>query len=84
MFVHSCSFADGTQTPGDWDAILTSTGLFCFLPLTPEQCETLGNKHHIYMLGSGRINISGMNQSNIERIAQAIDKVVQGTPSSRL
>ncbi|KAH6618722.1 aspartate aminotransferase [Boeremia exigua] len=72
------------KTPGNWDAILTSTGLFCFLPLTPQQCETLGTKHHIYMLLSGRINVSGMNQSNVERIAQAIDEVVQGTRSSRL
>lgn len=44
----------------------------------------LGSKHHIYMLLSGRINVSGMNQSNIERIAQAIDEVVQGAPTSRL
>ncbi|KAL1652683.1 hypothetical protein SLS61_004663 [Didymella pomorum] len=72
------------KLPGNWDAILTSTGLFCFLPLTPQQCETLGRKHHIYMLLSGRINVSGMNQSNIEMIAKAIDEVVEHTPSSRL
>ncbi|KAF3052159.1 hypothetical protein E8E11_002807 [Didymella keratinophila] len=72
------------KTPGNWDAILTSTGLFCFLPLPPQQCETLGSKHHIYMLLSGRINVSGMNQSNIERIAKAIDEVVKHAPSSRL
>ncbi|KAF1951188.1 aspartate aminotransferase [Byssothecium circinans] len=64
------------QTPGNWASILSSTGLFCFLPLNPQQCEELARKHHIYMLKSGRINVSGLNRGNVERVAVAIDEVV--------
>jgi aspartate aminotransferase, cytoplasmic len=56
---------------------LASTGLFCFLPLSSEQCSELATKHHIHMLQSGRINVSGLNSSNIERIASAINKVAR-------
>lgn len=76
--------AKAPQVPGNWDSVLSSTGLFCFLPLSPQQCEVLGSQHHIYMLSSGRINISGMNRSNIQRIALAIDEVVRGVALSRL
>ncbi|KAF1851672.1 aspartate aminotransferase [Cucurbitaria berberidis CBS 394.84] len=67
------------KTPGNWEAILSSTGLFCFLPLNPQQVSSLATKYHIYMLQSGRINVSGMNQSNIERIASSIDQVVRSS-----
>lgn len=78
--------ADMLQTPGRWDTILSSTGLFCFLPLSPAQCSELATKHHIYMLQSGRINVSGLNAPSIDRIASAIDQVVrhQETFSARL
>ena len=47
-----------------------------FLQLTPSQCETLVEAHHIYLPNTGRINISGLNGSNIERVAKAIHLVV--------
>ncbi|KAF2019449.1 aspartate aminotransferase [Aaosphaeria arxii CBS 175.79] len=72
------------KTPGDWSVLLSTTGLFCFLPLTPKQTAILGNKYHVYMLGSGRINVSGINPSNVERIATAIDEVVRSAVSSNL
>ncbi|KAF2830228.1 aspartate aminotransferase, partial [Ophiobolus disseminans] len=65
------------KTPGNWSTILSSTGLFCFLPLSPQQCSILATKHHIHMLQSGRINVSGLNSSNIDQIAASIDEVAR-------
>ncbi|SCN79660.1 related to aspartate aminotransferase, cytoplasmic [Fusarium fujikuroi] len=53
------------KTPGNWDHILRENGLFSYLSLNPKQCQTLIDQHHIYLPPNGRINISGLSQSNI-------------------
>ncbi|KAJ4302913.1 hypothetical protein N0V90_001804 [Kalmusia sp. IMI 367209] len=74
---------DKRKAQGNWSTILSSKGLFCFLPLNPQQCERLASEFHIYMLQNGRINIAGLNRSNLERVASALVEVAS-TPSSRL
>ena len=64
------------QMQGNWGSILSSRGLFCFLPLTPAQCERLARDFHIYLLQNGRINIAGLNDSNMERVASALVQVM--------
>ncbi|CAJ0547378.1 Ff.00g041320.m01.CDS01 [Fusarium sp. VM40] len=65
------------HTPGSWDHILLETGLFSYLNLTPQQCQSLIDKFHIYLPSNGRINISGLNQDNILRVAKSFDQVVR-------
>ncbi|KAL3958125.1 hypothetical protein ACCO45_008703 [Purpureocillium lilacinum] len=48
-----------------------------YLQLSPEQCEELVDTHHVHMPKNGRINVSGLNERNIERVARAIDEVVR-------
>ncbi|RSM12546.1 hypothetical protein CEP52_002337 [Fusarium oligoseptatum] len=74
--LHS-SLTQDLKTPGNWEHILKETGLFSYLDLTPAQCKTLIDRHHIYLPSSGRINISGLNKEKIERVATAIDQVVR-------
>ena len=50
-------------------------GLFAMLPLTPEQILALRNDHAIYMAGSGRINIAGLTNANIENFIAALAAV---------
>ncbi|QYT05326.1 Aspartate transaminase [Trichoderma simmonsii] len=64
-------------TPGHWGHILEECGLFSFLKLSPRQCSVLIQEFHIYLPPNGRINISGLNKSNVERVARAIDYVVR-------
>ena len=45
--------------------------------LTPAQCERLIEKHHIYLLKSGRISLAGLNKNNIAYVVDAIDDVVK-------
>ncbi|KAF4333022.1 aspartate aminotransferase cytoplasmic [Fusarium beomiforme] len=65
------------KTPGEWDHILRENGLFSYLNLNPRQCQRLIEEYHIYLPSSGRINISGLNQSNIDRVADCIDELIR-------
>ncbi|KAI5926858.1 aspartate aminotransferase [Camillea tinctor] len=64
------------KTPGDWTSIISTTGLFCYLPLTPEQCSRLRVDRHIYFPENGRINVAGLNASNLKTVISAIYEVV--------
>jgi len=64
-------------TPGDWTHILNQIGMFSFTGLTTPQCEALIKKHHIYLVTTGRISLTGVNSSNVSYLAQAIDDVVR-------
>lgn len=66
-------------TPGDWQHLLNQCGMFFFSGLNPKQVEYLKQKHHIYMLKSGRINVCGVNPMTLDYIAQAIHDAVTNT-----
>jgi len=63
--------------PGNWSHITKQTGLYWYTGLTMEQNETLAQKHKIPFIKQGRMNISYVNQTNVNFIARAIKDVVQ-------
>lgn len=60
----------------DFSYINRQRGMFSYSGLTREQVDRLRENHAIYALRTGRINVAGLNQGNIERICQAIAVVV--------
>jgi len=64
------------NTPGDWSHIVKQIGMFTYTGLTASQVESIIKNHHVFMLNSGRISLAGLNQSNIEYVAKAINAVV--------
>ncbi len=50
-------------------------GMFSFLPLAAEQIEVLRRRFGIYLLESGRINVSGLNDANVDYVAEAVAAV---------
>ena len=64
-------------TPGDWSHITSQIGMFSFTGLSPAQCDSMVEKHHIYMLKNGRISMAGVTSKNVKYLAQAIDDVVR-------
>ncbi len=64
--------------PGDYSFITRQRGMFSFSGLTPEQVKTLKEKHAIYIVGSGRINVAGITEKNVEPLCEAIADVVKG------
>ncbi|KAK6203481.1 aspartate aminotransferase/Glutamic oxaloacetic transaminase AAT2/GOT1 [Scheffersomyces amazonensis] len=65
------------NTPGKWDHVIHQNGLFWFSGLTPAQNERLITKHHVYSTNIGRVNVAGINKSNVDYFCQAIDEVVR-------
>jgi len=64
-------------TPGSWTHITSQIGMFSFTGLNPAQAKAMVEKHHIYMLGNGRVSMAGVTSGNVKYIAQAIDDVVR-------
>jgi len=65
------------ETPGDWSHIINQKGMFTFTGLNSAQVLALKEKHHIYMLGNGRINMAGLNTGNMDYVSKAICAVVK-------
>jgi len=60
----------------DFSFISKQKGMFSFLGITPEQVQKLQDEYSIYMVGSSRMSIAGVAQSNIDYFAQSIAKVL--------
>jgi aspartate/tyrosine/aromatic aminotransferase len=64
--------------PGDFSFITKQRGMFSFSGLTREQVDALKDKHAIYIVGSGRINVAGITPTNCDQLCAAIADVVKG------
>jgi len=64
------------ETPGDWNHITNQIGMFSYTGLSTPQVDYLRSEHHIYMLKSGRINICGLTENNLDYVANAINSAV--------
>ena len=60
---------------GDYDFINSQYGMFSFSGLDKEQVEALRKDFGIYIVGSGRICVAGINHKNIDRLVEAITAV---------
>ena len=63
-------------TGRDFEFIRAEKGMFSFLGLSGEQVQTLRDDYSVYMLGSSRINVAGVNARNIDYLADSIARVL--------
>ncbi len=72
------SLVDSLQasTGRDFDFIRRENGMFSFLGLSEENVKRLREEHSVYMLGSSRINVAGINADNIDYLSRAIAAVL--------
>jgi aspartate/tyrosine/aromatic aminotransferase len=59
----------------DLQWLVKGNGLFATFEMTPAQCERMGSEFAIHMPDTGRINIAGLTQENVERFAMALKSV---------
>ncbi|WP_341503776.1 amino acid aminotransferase [Gallaecimonas sp. GXIMD4217] len=64
------------QDQKDFSFITRQYGMFSFLGISPEQVARLKDDYAIYMVGSSRINIAGINHDNVDYLTDAIVKVL--------
>jgi len=60
----------------DFSFITRQAGMFSFLGITPEQVQQLQDEYSIYMVGSSRMSIAGIANSNVDYLAQSIAKIL--------
>lgn len=59
-----------------FDYIASQKGMFSRLPLNTAQLEQLRSEYGIYIVGDGRINVAGLPEDGLEKIADAICQVM--------
>ncbi len=61
----------------DFSFIAGQRGMFSYSGLTPEQVQALRERHSVYIVGSGRINVAGMTGDNMDYLCEAIADVLK-------
>ncbi|MDP7639698.1 MAG: amino acid aminotransferase [Candidatus Hydrogenedentes bacterium] len=72
-------FVDTLKKKGvkrDFSFLKDQRGMFSFSGLTKDQVEELREKHSVYIVGSGRINVAGMTTDNVDALCTAIAAVL--------
>lgn len=62
-------------SPEGNDFLAEQRGMFSFTGLSREQVERLREDHGVYLVGSGRINVAGLNEGNLDRVCAAVAAV---------
>ncbi|MHC2068725.1 amino acid aminotransferase [Bremerella sp. T1] len=73
LFVDKISAAGIDQ---DFSFIQNQKGMFSFSGLNQMQVDQLRSDMSIYIVGSGRINVAGISEANVDRLCEGIKKVV--------
>ena len=66
----------GAATGRDFGFIRRENGMFSFLGLSEDQVTRLREEFSVYMVGSSRINVAGVNHSNIDYLAESVARVL--------
>ncbi len=65
------------STPIDFSFIARERGMFSFLGLDRERVIALRERFHVYMIESSRINVAGINEANVDYVADSIAAVLR-------
>ncbi len=61
----------------DFTFIARQRGMFSYSGLTPAQVQALRDRHSVYIVGSGRINVAGMTEANMDYLCAAVADVLK-------
>ena len=62
----------------DWSHVTQQIGMFAFTGMSADMCDALTAEYAIYLTRDGRISLAGLNEKNIDYVAQAIHAVTDG------
>jgi aromatic-amino-acid transaminase len=62
----------------DFSFVVRQRGMFSYSGLSKEQVDRLREEHAIYAIGTGRICLAALNNTNIDRVADAMASVLKG------
>ena len=61
----------------NFDYFITQRGMFSYTCLSPEQVKRLQEEFAVYLVGSGRMCVAGLNESNVDYVADAFAEVLK-------
>ncbi|KAI8660078.1 Aminotran-1-2 domain-containing protein [Fusarium keratoplasticum] len=61
---------------GSWKHLLSDIGMFSMTGLSRAQVTELREEHHIYLLPSGRLSVTGLTSNNVESVAAALHDIL--------
>ncbi|MDO4997081.1 MAG: amino acid aminotransferase [Neisseria sp.] len=61
----------------DFSYFIKQRGMFSYTGLSPEQVQRLQDEFAVYLVGTGRICIAGLNEGNIDYVAQSFAEVLK-------
>jgi aromatic-amino-acid transaminase len=61
----------------DFSYLTTQQGMFSYTGLSPAQVQQLRDDYAIYVVGSGRLCIAGLNHKNLTYVAQSLSQVLK-------
>ncbi|KAM0193484.1 hypothetical protein ACHAPI_007553 [Fusarium lateritium] len=61
---------------GSWEHVLSDIGMFSMTGLSRAEVTRLKDEHHVYLLPSGRLSITGLTSSNVDYVANAFLSVL--------
>lgn len=64
--VDACRFA----------ALGAQKGMFSLLPISTDHVEALRNRHGIYLVSDGRINLAGLRSQDVQRLSEAVSDIL--------
>ena len=73
-------FVETMKTSGrghDFSFLLEQSGMFSFSGLNKMQVDQLKAEHGIYIVGSGRINVAGMQEAKMDQLCAAVAQVLE-------
>jgi aromatic-amino-acid transaminase len=60
-----------------FDYLVTQSGMFSYTGLEPNEVDELRDRRSVYLLRSGRACMAGLNDANVEYVADAIVEVLK-------
>jgi len=65
--------------PGrDFSYFVKQRGMFSYTGLSPAQVDRLREEFAVYLVGSGRMCVAGLNGHNVDYVADAMAAVLKG------
>ena len=61
----------------NFDYFIKQRGMFSYTGLTPEQVQRLQDEFAVYLVASGRMCVAGLNEANIDYVANAFAEVLK-------
>jgi aspartate aminotransferase, mitochondrial len=61
----------------DWSHVIQQIGMFAYTGMNSNMCDGLTEEYAIYLTRDGRISLAGLNEDNIEYVANAIHAVTK-------